>query len=245
MEIITANRTSNHFGHNKDAHQSDLVFAHDYLEDDYTYFSKDDFFDRAVIKRKDKERVQNLLKEQDEKNRKRQKEIFQKEAEQEFEKEFKSYDSFEFINLGRWTNDSINSFSYKETFTLDGVTKKAGKNHILNIGFFIGGQVALQEDEMEREYNVYMSYPRSFYNTISFEIPEGYTVEGLENLQKNIVNDAGNFVSSAEVDGNNLIVKTAKIYHHNFEKKEDWQKMVDFLEAGYQFTQEKILLKKQ
>ncbi|MGK0389715.1 MAG: hypothetical protein ACI94Y_002460 [Maribacter sp.] len=245
MKNMTVNRVSHHYGHNKDGHQTDLIFIHDYVKDDNKYFDNKGFFHEAIIRKKDKEQVLNLMKEKDEKDKKRQKEIFQKETEQEFKTEFKSYDSFEFINLGRSTNDSINSFSYKETFTLDGIIKKAGKNHILNIGMFIGGQVALEEDEMKREYDVYMRYPRSFHNTISLEIPAGYTIEGLENLQKNIINNAGSFVSSAEVDGNKLIVKTAKIYHHNFEKKEDWQKMVAFLEAGYQFTQEKILLKKQ
>ena len=126
----------------------------------------------------------------------------------------------------------------------DEFIQKAGPNLILEIGRFIGGQVALEKEEMEREKDVYFDYARSFYNEISFSIPEGYRVVGLEKLAYNIDNETGGFVSSAEVVGDKLYLKSRKFYKHHFVEAEKWPLMVEFLEAAYKFSQEKILLKK-
>lgn len=243
METISVLRKSQHYGHNKDGNQSDLGIIQDYLDDDYAYFDKEEYIEKAPIKKKNKAKVIEQLNEQKAKQLKRQKESFENELEQEMESELKSYDSYKITNSGRWANNEDRSFSYEENFSIEGMIKKAGKNYIVNIGRFIGSQVALKEDEMERDQDVYMIYPRSFENEIVLEIPEGFTVEGLDKLQKSVVNSTGKFISTAKIEGNELIITTNKVYNHNFEKKENWQGMVDFLEAGFQFTQEKILLR--
>ena len=45
-------------------------------------------------------------------------------------------------------------------------------------------------------------------------------------------------------EGNKIIIKTTKYYSNYYEPNSNWKKMLDFLEVSYQFTQEKILLKK-
>jgi len=40
-------------------------------------------------------------------------------------------------------------------------------------------------------------------------------------------------------------VEALKVYKHNFEPKENWSKMIDFLEAAYQYSQKKVVLKKE
>jgi hypothetical protein len=89
-----------------------------------------------------------------------------------------------------------------------------------------------------------MSFPRSFENEITFNIPEGYSVSGLEKLNKKVENETGGFVSTAEIKGNQLVIKTLKYYKNYFEPNANWNKMIQFLDAAYQFTQEKVLLKK-
>ena len=42
-----------------------------------------------------------------------------------------------------------------------------------------------------------------------------------------------------------LLVSTTKLYKKNFDKKEAWPNYVAFLEAGYKFSQAKIVLKKK
>ena len=81
-------------------------------------------------------------------------------------------------------------------------------------------------------------------NNINITIPDGYTVSGIDKLNTSVVNETGGFTSKAIDEGNVLKITTHKYYENNYEPKENWSKMVSFLDATYQFTQEKILLKK-
>lgn len=89
-----------------------------------------------------------------------------------------------------------------------------------------------------------MGFPRAFENEIVFTIPEGFSVSGLDKLNKKVENETGGFTSTAEVQGNQLVIKTLKYYKNYYEPNTNWNKMIQFLDAAYQFTQEKVLLKK-
>jgi hypothetical protein len=90
-----------------------------------------------------------------------------------------------------------------------------------------------------------MSYARSFTNEINFTIPDGYTVEGLENLNKEVKNNTGGFISTAKVEGNILKITTKKYYSGSYFAAAEWSKMVEFLGAAVDFTNAKVLLKKK
>lgn len=150
--------------------------------------------------------------------------------------------NFKIIKNGRFEEASF-EFEYDATF--EGFLQQAGPNYLFNVGLLIGQQKEIEEKNMTREEDIYMPNSRSYVNIISCTIPEGYTVEGLEKLAFNVGNETGGFISSASMDGNVLNVKTEKWYTNNFEKAEDWSKMLEFLEAGYDFTGTKVLLKKK
>ena len=105
-------------------------------------------------------------------------------------------------------------------------------------------QVEITKKEKERKNNIYSNYPRSYENEIIFEIPDGYSAWGIEKLNKKVQNETGEFTSTAKIEGNKLIIKTLKQYNKYYWPNADWNKMVSFLDEAYQFTQEKILLKK-
>ena len=151
--------------------------------------------------------------------------------------------SFSIDNNGRFNNND--PFEFTEDFKItDDFIKRAGKNYILNVGKLIGSQVEINENEKDRDYNIYMGYSRSFSNSVTIKVPDGYTVSGLDKLNISITNDTGGFTSTAKIEDNVLKITTNKYYKNNYESKENWSKMVSFLDATYQFTQEKILLKK-
>lgn len=89
-----------------------------------------------------------------------------------------------------------------------------------------------------------MAYPRSFNYQITLNIPDGYTVAGLDKLNKSVDNETGAFISTAKLEGNQLIIKTSKQYKNYYEPNSNWNKMILFLDEANQFTNEKILLKK-
>jgi hypothetical protein len=177
-----------------------------------------------------------------EKIKDRNKEELKKAVSQEFEFEIEEV-AYELKNTGRF--GSKQPFEYEEKFVIkNNLVKKAGHNYIVEIGKILTDQIDVDKKEKDRKNNVYMSFPRSFDNEIIFEIPAGYTVMGIEKLNKKVENETGKFVSTASITGNQLTIKTIKEYKNYFEPNANWTKMVSFLDAAYQFTQEKILLKK-
>ena len=124
--------------------------------------------------------------------------------------------------------------------------KRVGKNYLMNVGRLIDGQIHLSdEDRKPRDYDVFQPYPRSFQYVLKIEIPEGYTVQGLEKLNTDVSNITGGFVSTATMEGQTLVVSCEKKYNQNYIEKENWSKMVEFLDAAYHFTQQQVLLKKE
>ncbi len=146
-------------------------------------------------------------------------------------------------NIGMW--EDAPDTEYEDEFTLESMTKKAGPNIILELGRFIGGQTDVKEKQLTRTRDIYMDYARSFAWDFIITIPDGFDVEGLENLNRNVETEAGGFVTSAVVTGNILKVSTKKYYNKNLYPSADWSKITGFLAAAVDFHSAKILLKKK
>ena len=145
--------------------------------------------------------------------------------------------------IGMW--DDAPDTEYDDAYTLEGLTKKAGPNIMVELGKLIGNQTAAKEDQLTRTRDVYMDYARTFVLNIELTIPEGYEVEGIENLIRNVETEAGGFVSTAVVTGNKLTVTTKKYYVKNTYKAAEWNKITGFLAAAVEFQNGKVLLRKK
>jgi hypothetical protein len=241
MTGLKVARESSYFGHLKEEEQNNRLNFFDYVNEDYQKYGTQPLMDRI---HKDKRKPQftqefdaliNKLKD-------KQKETFLKTVSDEFEMKIDKYD-YKVVNSGRFGKKE--PFTFSDEFELENnLVKKAGDNYIVEIGKLITGQIEINKKEKGRTTNIYMPFPRSFENQIIFEIPKGYTVSGLEKLAKNVSNSTGAFTSTAKIDGNKLVINTKKAYNNYYEPNNNWPKMIDFLDAAYQFTQEKILLKK-
>ena len=229
------------YGHNKDLEYDSKIFFYDYVNEDYAKYGTTPLLDLVKNKKKKdqyKKEYLALIK----KLKDGQTEKFKEEIEREYSVKIDSVD-VKINNIGRFgKNDPL---SYTQKFIIkNDLVKKAGSNYILDIGKLIDSQVEISEKEKTRNNNVYLNFAKTFEYNISLNIPEGYTISGLEKLNQNINNETGSFISTAEIKGNQLIIKAIKKYNHNYEPQQNWSKMVAFLDAAYQFTQEKILLKK-
>lgn len=238
---LKVSRISSLFGHFKEYEQSDKLEFYDYVNEDYKKYGTESLLDLVKNKKK-QEQYRKEFNALIEKIKDRNKEEFKKAVSQEFEFEIEEV-AYELKNTGRF--GSKQPFEYEEKFVIkNNLVKKAGHNYIVEIGKILTDQIDVDKKEKDRKNNVYMSFPRSFDNEIIFEIPAGYTVMGIEKLNKKVENETGKFVSTASITGNQLTIKTVKEYKNYFEPNANWTKMVSFLDAAYQFTQEKILLKK-
>ena len=71
-----------------------------------------------------------------------------------------------------------------------------------------------------------------------------YSAEGVDALNKKVVNECGGFTSTASMQGNQLTIHIIKEYSHHFEPAANWPKMLAFIDAAADFTNAKLLLKK-
>ncbi len=238
---ISVKREEKLFGHNKEFEIEDRVNFIDFVNEDYKKYGTTPVLDLVKNKKKKeqyKKEYDALLK----KVKDNQLENTKQSIESEFG--FKIEDlKYELINTGRF--DKNNPLHYNADFTISNeLIKNAGSNYILEIGKFITSQVEIEEKEKSRTNNIYSIFPRTFDYNVILDIPSGYTVTGIEKLNKSIENETGGFNSSAVIKDNKLIIKATKFYKNNYEPASNWLKMVDFLNLSYQFTQEKILFKK-
>jgi len=241
FSALNIKRVSSFYGHFKESEQDDKLYFFDYVNEDYQKYGNTPLLDRVKSKKrreqykKEFDALINKLKEQ-------QKESLKKAVSAEFDVELDEHE-MTVTNTGRFGSNV--PLVFEEKFAIkNNFVKKAGDNYIVEIGKMITNQVEIDKKEKDRKNNIYMSYPRTFENKITFEIPKGYSVSGLEKLTKKIQNETGEFTSIATMEGNKVIIKTTKQYKNYFEPNANWSKMIAFLDAAYQFTQEKILLKK-
>ncbi len=181
-------------------------------------------------------------KEEAEKKEKKEKKYKQLKKYHEDDFEIDKYNNFNLVSDGRFIESP--TLIVEENYTIKSLLHKAGNNYLFSIGELIGSQFELEKEDMERSSDIHLPFPKSFNNSIKIKIPTGYKVEGLDKLNFNVDNVSGSFISTAKQDGNYIVLTTTKNYKILNAKKEDWKNFIAFLEAAYNFSQKKVILKK-
>ncbi|HLK30517.1 MAG TPA: DUF3857 domain-containing protein [Puia sp.] len=234
MDLLQVERTNSYSGMEKSGNNTLAHLDREYLNTD---------FKKYIINPKKDKGDNNYVDADKDERKKTQMEYLKKSVENDGV-EVEKYDKFELVQDGRF--DETPMLVYKENFSLKKLLNKAGRNYLLDAGKLIGGQIKLEEKEMKtRDNDIWISHARTIINNITIVLPKGYTADGLQDLNYNVNNESGSFISSAKIDGGKLILSTQKIYKKNFDKKDAWPNYVAFLEAAYKFTQVKVVLKKQ
>ncbi|MBL0152996.1 MAG: hypothetical protein IPP93_05750 [Chitinophagaceae bacterium] len=210
------------------------------FDDDYrSYGGEDDL--RASLKGAVLESYEEKLRERKKEDKVRKLEYMKKTFEDDYDN-ISKYTEFTLNADGRtWRKQELN---YTSKFELADMVKIAGKDLLVSVPALIGDQLFINSDERTRELDASMSYPRSLRNVINFTIPDGYKAVGVSNLNMNLENSVGTFAVMATVEGNKLSILVKKLYKQAVVKKEDWSKLVEMIDAAYNFTQKKILLKR-
>jgi hypothetical protein len=210
------------------------------MDDDYrSYGGEDDM--RAGMKGPALEGFEDRLRERKKEDKVRKLEYMKEELRDDYDNVSK-YTEFTLNSDGRtWRKQELN---YTNKFELSDMVKIAGDNLLVAVPGLIGDQLWVPQDERKREVDALMGFPRSLRNVISFTIPPGYKAVGIQNLNMNMENGAGTFAVQASVDGNTLNILVKKIYKDAVVKKENWPGLMEMLDAAYNFSQKKILLKK-
>ena len=174
--------------------------------------------------------------------RKNQKEASLKEVKDEFAQEITEFNNFKTDSLG--IRHTAPNLVYSSTFNLGGMVKKAGNNLIIEIGKIQGIPIKVKQEQRKRDMDVYMPFARSFEYNIDLEIPDGYTAEGVEALNKKVTNETGFFTVEAAIIGKTVNIKVKKHYLNGFEPASNWGKLLEFIDAANDWLNAKILFKK-
>lgn len=162
------------------------------------------------------------------------------ELEREFRQKVK-YTNFEISSDGRTINNA--ELKYSEEFELSDLVRKAGKKILINLPGLVGSQLQIKQEERERKYDINVSYARTLNWKIRFQVPAGYSVEGLQELNSKVENDAGLFSCTAEKEDDVVVLHIQKVYKQARMPKEKWADMLAFVDAAYNNSYKYILLK--
>ena len=126
--------------------------------------------------------------------------------------------------------------------------QKAGANYIINAGALIGPQSQMyNEDGNARRTPINTNYARRFQYEIYFNIPQGYTVENLEDLDFNIDGSNGDFVfyfkSTHTREGDKVKVIIDELYDHDFYPADQFLEYQKVINAAADFSKIKIIFK--
>jgi len=170
------------------------------------------------------------------------KDRFKEEVSSEFEEDPKELISWKVDNAGlrHYAPDLV----YSTEFTMDGLLQRAGNNFLLNIGKVVNSPLKLTPSQRIRKVDIYMPYARTMDCTVSFAIPQGFTLQGADKLNKKLENDCGSVMTTAQVQGNELIIHFRRVYKHNSEPEAKWSQLLAIIDACTDFAGQKVLLKK-
>lgn len=239
-DAVKVSRDVQYNGYSRLNHWYDLVTLEDYYEHDLDFLKLESPEQRS--KKKYISKIKSDRKQVFEELRKEQTDYHLKEVNGNYDIEIEEVDHFELVNDGRYEDEPV--LHFKDAFTTSAFLQQVGSNLILDVGAMIGGQLELEEEDMERSMDIYLSYPQTLNYTINVTIPEGYEADGLDALNISTENETGGFISSAELKEDQVVVSVKKFYKTYMEPASNWSLMTDFLEAAYDFTQKKVVLKK-
>ncbi|MBL7763614.1 MAG: DUF3857 domain-containing protein [Chitinophagaceae bacterium] len=230
-------------GHYKADAQQHLILFEDYYEAERLEFKIEQSAIEFLENGKKTKKFAEELKAAFDQARSKNKEAFETEAKEWFEQEVSKFSDYKIENMGvRHTNPD---FVYSSKFKMNGISKKAGNNYIIEVGKLQGSPLKIAPEQRKRTLDIYMPFARSIRYEVVLEVPEGYTAEGVNGLVKKVDNECGSFICEAKADGNMVLIKVEKIYKNAFEPVANWDKLLEIIDASADWENAKILLKKK
>ena len=166
-------------GNSKAYHQYSLLDYYDYRDEEKNRFEIIENFEGYSFLKK---RMFNLRDSYLDTRDQWKMEVLRQMVSNESDFEISDLTNFEIQQTGRYIDQAEMVYSFD--LTTDDLLHKVGRNYLLDVGKLIGNQVKVTEEELERDHGVHMSSARSFKYSIELEVPEGYTVQGLDKLQQ-------------------------------------------------------------
>ena len=128
--------------------------------------------------------------------------------------------------------------------------EKAGKNYILKVGALIGPQSQMyNEEKTDRTFEIQSDFARRYQYEISFNIPESYDAQNLEDLNMNFEDSMGGnkfyFKSNYTIEGNSVTVTIDEIYDSANYPASVFESYQSVINAAADFNKVNIIFKQK
>ncbi len=139
-------------------------------------------------------------------------------------------------------------FIVNATMSSESLLEEAGDSYIFQIGKVIGTQSELYQ-ENERMNPIEMDFPNQYDYTITINIPDGYSVDGLDALKidKSYTGPSGEklckFESNYTLNGNKLVITIQEFYRTNEYDLGRYEEFRTVINAASDFNKASILIK--
>lgn len=145
--------------------------------------------------------------------------------------------------------DTAKYFVIKSKVLAPSLIERAGSSYLFKVGEIIGGQQELYQ-EHERQNPIDMQYPIHYQRDISFVVPDGYTVKGLDRLkiEKHMLQDgqyANRFVSDYTQEGNKISIVCNEYYENISLPKTDYEAFREVINAAADFNKLVLVFEKK
>lgn len=136
-------------------------------------------------------------------------------------------------------------FVTKGEITIKSIIERAGDNILFKVGDLIGRQTEMYA-EKDRMLDIEVEYAHHYIRHITFIVPDGYKVEGLDKLKINIVhqNNSIGFISDYKVEGNKVIITCNEYYKEVFYPKSAINEFRQVINAAADFNKIMLVFKK-
>jgi hypothetical protein len=228
----------NHKNNNRITNSSKLLQYELYEPEDWkTYGGWDD---KEALSQAQQDALNERISQYRSEARKLKPKFMEDQLKEEFDEVIK-YDRFRLVQDGRHMRKQ--ELQYEEDFTLGDMVQYAGKSILIRLPGFLTNQLKLSGDDRIRSYDAYLNTQRTFNYQVKFLVPPGYKVLGFAELNQKIENETGSFSSQAKLENGLVIIQATKVYKQNIVATDKWPLMLEWIDAAYNFSQKKILLR--
>ncbi|TAE38780.1 MAG: DUF3857 domain-containing protein [Runella slithyformis] len=150
-------------------------------------------------------------------------------------------------------NTNLNSEEVNKPFvistdvSLKSVIERAGKKYLFKVGELIGPQVEMY-NERPRQSNIDMGNAHSYERILRIKIPQGYKVNGLEDIKRNITDGKASpqmgFMSNYKLENNLLTVNINEFYNQVQLPMTDYTVFQKVINAAADFNKVTLVLEK-
>jgi len=208
-----------------------------YMLDDYKYYGGSSPTEK--MKSAQEEEYDKSVKALKDEFKEAKTELVKSELQNDFHQKVK-YKNFAITSEGRSLKQK--NLVFTEEFELQDMLRKAGKKYLVNIAGLVGSQLQIKKEERIRKHDINVGYARTLNWVINFKIPEGYTAEGVKELNTSVDNETGTYTAAAEELNGTVILKIKKVYKKANNTKDKWPSMLAFIDAAYNNSFKYLLL---